>query len=151
MHADKLPRMDASVECWIEGRILESVEEGQVKHRQAQNRQHCSGYDETVSRGPTFIDVRVYSGAINRSTTRRETDSPHISCKFRHPTQFLGEGEFARNRIGIFRGIHPLKSVGKLGAEECHVNGYGQKYPIAASEHVVFPGALERIPRVGVV
>ena len=142
MRADELLIASVLVEYWVEGRVSQSIAKGAVKHHQAQNRNHDSGYDETFSparaRRPASIDR-----TIHRSTGARETDSPHVPCEFRHPTQFVGEGEFARSRFVTVRRIRPSEPVGKVGAEERHVDGCGQEYPIAASEHVVFSGASE--------
>ena len=116
-----------------------------MEHRKAENRKDDSGDDETGSRPlvprAAFIDVHVGGGAIHRSI-----DSPHIARAFCHPTQFLGEGELARFSRKNFR----LESVGKVWAEEGHVDCCEQEYSIAAPKNIVFPGALERILRIAV-
>ena len=109
------------------------MQDRELEHRQAQCRKDDSGYDETFPRGHAFIDVDVRNGAVHRSTVASETDSPHIPCEFRHPTQLLGEGEFARIWLGIFRGILRLESVGKLGGEKRDVSCGCQEYPTGAA------------------
>ena len=82
--------MGVLAECWIEGRGLESVEEGEVEHGQARDREYDSGYDETLSRArareSAFIDTRVYGDSTPCSTTARESDSSHVTRELRHPT-----------------------------------------------------------------
>lgn len=149
MGADEPPVVSVSVECWVEGRMPESIDDRKVEHRQTQDRKHDSGYDETFSRartrGPASIGVHLHHGAVHRSTATLETDSPHVYCEFRHPNQLLAQGELAWGSFGVSREICPLESVGKLGREKHDMDACGQEYAIGASEDVIFPGALERI------
>jgi len=138
--------MSAFVECKANGQVLGSMEEGEVEHHQAYNREHDPGYDEMDScawaRWPAFIGIRVHCGSLHCSTPACKPDSSHIACEFRHPIQLLDEWEFAWGGFGFGRETRPSESVRKLGAGERHVNGYEQEYTIAAAEDVVFSGAL---------
>ena len=119
-----------------------------MEHRQAQNREYDSGHDELLPRAWTRSPAFIGASRVCCSTTTRETNSAHIACELRHPTQLLGEGEFAREMSRFDRGARPLESIGKIGTGEHHVGGCDEEYPIAAPEDVVFSGAPQRILRV---
>ena len=63
------------LERWINARAFGSMEEREVEHCQAQNREHDSGYDETLSRArarwPVSIGGHANGGSIHYSTATR--------------------------------------------------------------------------------